>query len=90
MNYEMGMLAWSRAGHDKDKLYVIVKTEGEYVYLSDGKLKPLEHMKKKKIKHIQGMKKIPEELLDLTAETINNEQIRKAIRRFSNVYSRCY
>ncbi len=85
MNYEMGMLAWSRAGHDKDKLYVIVKTEGEYVYLSDGKLKPLEHMKKKKIKHIQGMKKIPEELLDLTAETINNEQIRKAIRRFSNV-----
>ena len=85
MNYEMGMLAWSRAGHDKDKLYVIVKTEGEYVYLSDGKLKPLEHMKKKKIKHIQGMKKIPEELLDLTAETINNEQIRKALRRFSNV-----
>ena len=85
MNYEAGMLAWSRAGHDKDKLYVIVKTEGEYVYLSDGKLKPLEHMKKKKIKHIQGMKKIPEELLDLTAETINNEQIRKAIRRFSNV-----
>ena len=85
MNYEMGMLAWSRAGHDKDKLYVIVKTEGEYVYLSDGKLKPLEHMKKKKIKHIQGIKKIPEELLDLTAETINNEQIRKAIRRFSNV-----
>lgn len=85
MNYEMGMLAWSRAGHDKDKLYVIIKTEGEYVYLSDGKLKPLEHMKKKKIKHIQGMKKIPEELLDLTAETINNEQIRKAIRRFSNV-----
>mgnify|MGYP004512520953 CR=1 FL=1 len=85
MNYEMGMLAWSRAGHDKDKIYVIVKTEGEYVYLSDGKLKPLEHMKKKKIKHIQGMKKIPEELLDLTAETINNEQIRKAIRRFSNV-----
>ena len=85
MDYEFGMLAWSRAGHDKDKLYVIVKTEGEYVYLSDGKLKPLEHMKKKKIKHIQGMKKIPEELLDLTAETINNEQIRKAIRRFSNV-----
>ena len=85
MNYEMGMLAWSRAGHDKDKLYVIVKTEGEYVYLSDGKLKPLEHMKKKKIKHIQGMKKIPEELLDLTAETIKNEEIRKVIRRFSNV-----
>ena len=43
MNYEAGMLAWSRAGHDKDTLYVIVKTEGEYVYLSDGRLKPVEH-----------------------------------------------
>ena len=85
MNYEAGMLAWSRAGHDKDKLYVIVKTEGEYVYLSDGRLKPVEHPKKKKIRHIQIVRQIPEELLGLNIETIKNEEIRKAIRRFSNV-----
>ena len=85
MDYEFGMPAWSRAGHDTDKLYVIVKTEGEYVYLSDGRLKPVEHPKKKKCKHIQVLNKIPEELLGLTEETIKNEEIRKAIRRFSNV-----
>ena len=85
MNYEPGMLAWSRAGHDKDKLYVIVKTEGEYVYLSDGRLKPVEHPKKKKIRHIQIVRQIPEELLGLNIETIKNEEIRKVIRRFSNV-----
>ena len=85
MNYEAGMLAWSRAGHDKDKLYVIVKTEGEYVYLSDGRLKPVEHPKKKKIRHIQIVRQIPEELLGLNIVTIKNEEIRKAIRRFSNV-----
>lgn len=85
MNYEAGMLAWSRAGHDKDKLYVIVKTEGEYVYLSDGRLKPVGHPKKKKIRHIQIVRQIPEELLGLNIETIKNEEIRKAIRRFSNV-----
>ena len=85
MNYEAGMLAWSRAGHDKDTLYVIVKTEGEYVYLSDGRLKPVEHPKKKKIRHIQIVRQIPEELLGLNIETIKNEEIRKAIRRFSNV-----
>lgn len=85
MDYEFGMLAWSRAGHDKDSLYVIVKAEDEYVYLSDGRLKPLEHPKKKKKKHIQVMKQIPEELLGLTVETIKNEEIRKTIRRFSNV-----
>ena len=85
MNYEAGMLAWSRAGHDKDTLYVIVKTEGEYVYLSDGRLKPVEHPKKKKIRHIQIVGQIPEELLGLNIETIKNEEIRKVIRRFSNV-----
>ncbi len=85
MNYEAGMLAWSRAGHDKDTLYVIVKTEGEYVYLSDGRLKPVEHPKKKKIRHIQIVRQIPEELLGLNIETIKNEEIRKVIRRFSNV-----
>ena len=86
MNYEAGMLAWSRAaGHDKDTLYVIVKTEGEYVYLSDGRLKPVDHPKKKKIRHIQIVRQIPEELLGLNIVTIKNEEIRKAIRRFSNV-----
>ena len=85
MNYEAGMLAWSRAGHDKDTLYVVVKTEGEYVYLSDGRLKPVEHPKKKKIRHIQIVRQIPEELLGLNIVTIKNEEIRKAIRRFSNV-----
>lgn len=85
MNYEAGMLAWSRAGHDKDTLYVIVKTEGEYVYLSDGRLKPVDHPKKKKIRHIQIVRQIPEELLGLNIETIKNEEIRKVIRRFSNV-----
>lgn len=85
MNYEAGMLAWSRAGHDKDTLYVIVKTEGEYVYLSDGRLKPVEHPKKKKIRHIQIVRQIPEELLGLNIVTIKNEEIRKVIRRFSNV-----
>ena len=85
MNYEAGMLAWSRAGHDKDTLYVIVKTEGEYVYLSDGRLKPVDHPKKKKIRHIQIVRQIPEELLGLNIVTIKNEEIRKAIRRLSNV-----
>lgn len=85
MNYEVGMLAWSRAGHDKDKLYVIVKTEREYVYLCDGRLRPVEHPKKKKIRHIQIVRQIPEELLGLNIETMKNEEIRKAIRRFSNV-----
>ena len=31
----------SKAGHDKDKLYIILKTEGGYVYLTDGELRQI-------------------------------------------------
>ena len=49
----IGELAISKAGHDKDRLYMIVGEEGECVYLCDGRLRGVEHPKKKKKKHIQ-------------------------------------
>ena len=30
---ERGMLAWSRAGHDTDTLYLVCGVEGDFVYL---------------------------------------------------------
>ncbi len=50
---EVGMLAFSRAGHDKDEIFIIIRADGEYVYLVDGKNRPLARPKKKKRKHIQ-------------------------------------
>ena len=49
----IGELATSKAGHDKDRLYMIVGEEEEWVYLCDGRLRGVEHPKKKKKKHIQ-------------------------------------
>ena len=49
----IGELATSKARHDKDRLYMIVGEEGECVYLCDGRLRGVEHPKKKKKKHIQ-------------------------------------
>jgi len=46
----IGELATSKAGHDKDRLYMIVGEEGECVYLCDGRLRGVEHPKKKKKK----------------------------------------
>ena len=48
-----GELATSKAGHDKDRLYLVVKEDEENVYLCDGRLRGVEHPKKKKKKHIQ-------------------------------------
>lgn len=50
---EQGMLAKSKAGHDKGHVYVIYEVDETYVYLVDGKKRPLKKPKKKKRKHVQ-------------------------------------
>jgi ribosomal protein L14E/L6E/L27E len=77
---ERGMTAWSLAGHDKGKLYVIVKVDEEYVWLSDGRLRPLENPKKKKWKHVQVRKQIPEELQHADWNSIKNEEIKHCVK----------
>ena len=52
----IGFLASSKAGHDKDKIYVIIKEDAEYVWLADGKIKTIDNPKKKRKKHIQLIK----------------------------------
>jgi len=52
----IGFLASSKAGHDKDKIYVIIKEDREYVWLVDGRLKTISNPKKKRKKHIQPIK----------------------------------
>jgi ribosomal protein L14E/L6E/L27E len=51
--YRAGMLARSKAGHDAGKIYVIMETDGAYVYLADGRIRTAAKPKKKKIKHIE-------------------------------------
>ena len=50
IEYKAGMLAKSKAGHDKEKITAV---EDAYVYLADGFLRKLANPKKKKKKHIQ-------------------------------------
>ena len=53
--YEIGMLAKSKAGHDAGKVYVIIDVDETYVYLADGRIRTLGHLKKKKKKHVQAI-----------------------------------
>ena len=54
----IGMLATSKAGHDRGVTYVIIGEDGEYVYLSDGQIRTVDKPKKKNKKHIQIIKKV--------------------------------
>lgn len=79
---EAGMFAISRAGHDKDAYYIVWDVDDAYVWLVDGRLRPLEKPKKKKKKHIQILYEIPENLREKLPqkESIRNEDIKRAIR----------
>lgn len=61
----VGCLAVSKAGHDKDEIYLILKEEKDFVYLADGIGKTTLTPKKKNKKHIQiiknGLQEIPVE-----------------------------
>ena len=50
--YKVGSLVRSLAGHDKDSFFIITEETPEYVYLSDGRLRPFDKPKKKKKKSI--------------------------------------
>lgn len=53
----VGLLTMSKAGHDKGALYVIIREEGEYVYVADGRIRTSDRPKKKNRKHVQIIKK---------------------------------
>ncbi len=79
---EKGMLARSVAGHDQNRLYIIIRAEDEYVWLADGKLRPLEKPKKKKRKHVQIIHRIPESIRGQleNGKTLRDEEIKQAIQ----------
>lgn len=81
-----GMFATSKAGHDKGKLYIIIKEEEEYVYLTDGRLKPVDAPKKKKKKHIQIIKRTDPSIHIIIEEKreISNEEVKRAIKEYEH------
>ena len=75
MNFEPGMLVRSKAGHDKNCIYVIISVKNEYVYLADGALRPLSRMKRKNVRHLQP-------ILKIRAADLSDDEIRKVIRGY--------
>ncbi len=78
-------LAYSLAGHDRGKLYVILSIEGDMAYLTDGRLRLIDRPKKKKLKHLQVVKKNFRQVLTEVHETagvITNENVKRAIKLF--------
>lgn len=75
----IGFLAYSLAGHDKGKIYLVVEETQNYVYVADGQIRLIDTPKKKNKKHIQIIKKI-DRCTDIPSMT--NERIKYIIKQY--------
>ena len=80
--YEIRCLARSKAGHDRGKVYAVIREDMEYLFLADGKRKLLESPKKKKRKHVQMIRHLPERILQILKECRSDAAIRDALREY--------
>lgn len=55
MQIQSGMVVRSCSGHDKDRCYLVVKTDDSFVYIADGKRRKLAEPKRKNPRHLQLM-----------------------------------
>jgi len=78
---------YSKRGRDKGKAFVVVSIDGEYVFLADGKLRPLNKPKKKKAKHTQPTRTVTGyAAAAATAGGIKDADIRKWLLSFNDGY----
>ena len=75
-----GQVVFSKRGRDKGMALLVLKADGEYVYLVDGKLRTLEKPKKKKIKHLQPANFIAD--LSTDGRALQDADIRKQLSAF--------
>lgn len=80
----VGLLASSKAGHDKGMIYVIINEDAEYVYLVDGEIRKLLRPKKKNKRHIQIIKKYSE--TDFAGRVRSGLADDAEIRKFLKMY----
>jgi hypothetical protein len=79
-------LARSLSGHDKDRVYVVLKEEGSYVWLADGRLRLMAAPKKKNRRHIQPIVYVPEEVRDILESEGGPDDVR--IKRALKIYEK--
>lgn len=82
VSWNPGSFVYSKAGHDKGQVYIIIRETEEYIYLSDGKIRTLDKLKRKNKKHVQSINFTDESICEklIRQEPIRNEEIKRAIK----------
>ncbi len=79
------ILAKSKAGHDKNQVYVVLTEDDIDLFIANGTTKTISKPKKKKKIHLQLIKNIPSEVLEEVGsfETLDDVKIKRILKSYN-------
>ena len=86
MNITEGLVVKSKAGRDKGDLFIVIRTEGEFLYIANGNLRKVDRPKKKKLKHLEVTDYVSEFVKNRieTLGKVTNQELRNALAEYLN------
>ena len=87
MEYQIGQVVYSKSGHDKGDVQMVIAVEGEYLLLADGRRRKLENPKRKKQMHVQPTFYVEKEVAAKLQEGayVLDADIKKALKKYRKV-----
>ena len=71
---EIGSVVRSEAGHDSDSIFAVVGVDMKFIYLCDGKERPVQKPKRKNPKHVKKLN-----FMLKSEDMATNRRLRKAL-----------
>lgn len=87
-NPVIGRVAYSKAGRDKGRLFIVIGViDEDFVLISDGDLHPVEKPKKKRIKHLKYTDLVAENIVEIlkNGRKLINADIQKTLNEMQNL-----
>ena len=84
---KVGDVVKSVAGRDKGRIFLSVEVTNNIVYVTDGKVRKVSHLKKKNVKHLKKVEDLAcFELAERIRNkgTVGNDRVRKALKDVVN------
>lgn len=80
----VGDIVVSRMGHDTGKPYIIIAAPSpEFVLCADGRARPLDKPKLKRIKHVKRMLSSAEAAVAIADKTLTDESVRRILKTYA-------
>ena len=81
---ELGAIVVSKMGRDEGRSFVVIReVDADFVELADGKLRTMDHLKKKRRKHLKTTGIVVEELRTRlnNGQAIENHEVRSWLKK---------